>query len=86
MEYILTRRAEVANCAKEQRAKNPNVKGNMVIEWNIATSGRTSQVRLATPSNFQGTHFADCVMKLIQNWQFPAHRTAGGTRKFNFKI
>jgi len=86
MEYILTRRAEVAACAREQKAKNPDVKGNMVVEWNIATSGRTSQVRLASPSTFQGTHFADCVMKLVQTWQFPAHRTAGGTRKFNFKI
>ena len=86
MEYILSRRNEVATCAREQRAKNANVKGNMVMEWNIATSGRTSQVRLASPTTFQGTHFADCVTKLIQSWQFPAHRTAGGTRKFNFKI
>jgi len=87
MEYILSRKAEVASCAREQKAKDSNVKGAMVVEWNIATSGKTSQVRLAaTASNFQGTHFADCVMKLIQNWQFPAHRTAGGTRKFNFRI
>jgi len=87
MEYILGRRAEVASCAREQKSKNPNVKGAMVVEWNIAPSGKTSQVKLAAAaSEFQGTHFADCVIKLIQGWQFPAHRTAGGTRKFNFRI
>ena len=85
MEYILSKKSEVKLCADEQRAKDPSVKGNMVVEWNVAASGRTSQVKVASP-NFQGTHFANCVVKRILGWQFPTHRTAGGTRKFNFKI
>ncbi|MCL2011828.1 MAG: AgmX/PglI C-terminal domain-containing protein [Cystobacterineae bacterium] len=86
MEYILSKKAEVLVCVREQKNRDPKLKGDMIVEWNVATSGKTSQVKLAASSSFQGTYFANCVIKLIQTWQFPAHRTAGGTRKFNFKI
>ncbi|MCL2258267.1 MAG: AgmX/PglI C-terminal domain-containing protein [Cystobacterineae bacterium] len=85
LEYILSKRGELKLCVEEQKTKDSSVKGNMVVEWNVATSGKTSQVKVVSP-NFQGTHFANCVTKRILGWQFPSHRTAGGTRKFNFKI
>jgi len=72
-EYLLNKRKELENCAAEQEAREPSLKGmmkvEMEVEWNLITSKKTSKVSSVSPDHFRGTYFADCVTQLAQAWQ-----------------
>ncbi|HMK73245.1 MAG TPA: AgmX/PglI C-terminal domain-containing protein, partial [Myxococcaceae bacterium] len=86
MSVVLANKAAVQRCADEQKARDPNLHGTLVVHWVIQTSGKTTNVAPATEA-FKGSYFATCTTGLVKNWVFPKHRFSPGQAvDFPFKF
>jgi len=57
-------------CVKQQKQRDPTVKGKMLISFVIMGSGKASSVRVVS-SQHKGTYVAGCISYLIKNMKFP---------------
>jgi hypothetical protein len=76
-QVLLANKARLATCRDEQKKKDPNVEGTLVMRWTILPSGRTSNISVVS-DEFKTTYFANCVAGAIKGWTFPGHRKHGG--------
>ncbi len=85
MEVVLSNKSALANCVSQQKAKDPGTSGKLLMRWTIQTSGKTSNVGVAS-DEFKGTYIATCVGGLIKGWTFPKHKKQGEPITFPFKF
>jgi predicted Zn finger-like uncharacterized protein len=84
-EVVLANKADLAKCAELQRQKDPSTSGRLMMRWTIETSGKTSNIGVAS-EEFKGTYMATCVSGLVKGWQFPRHSQKGEPVVFPFKF
>lgn len=85
MEVVLNNKAALGKCVEQQRAKDPGTSGKLLMNWTILTSGKTSNVKVAS-EEFKGTPIAGCVGGLIKGMTFPKHKKQGDPITFPFKF
>jgi len=83
MQVVLANKPAIAKCVAEQKKKDPDVSGKLVMKWTILTSGRTSNVA-AVSDEFRSAYVASCIGGLIKSWQFPKHKVQGDPINFPF--
>jgi predicted Zn finger-like uncharacterized protein len=82
---VLESKPALATCIGEQKKKDPALKGTVVIEWQIQTSGKTGNIKVVT-EEFKGTPIATCLGGVIKGMNFPKHKKQGQPTKFPFKF
>ena len=85
MEVVLANKGLLGKCVEEQRKKDPGTSGKLLMKWTIQTSGKTSNVAVAS-DEFKGTPIATCVGNLIKSMTFPKHKQQGEPITFPFKF
>jgi predicted Zn finger-like uncharacterized protein len=86
MSVVLANKGSMVRCVDEQKSRDPNLHGTLVMHWVIQTSGRTTNVAPGTEA-YKSSYFATCMTGLIKTWQFPKHRFAPGQAvDFPFKF
>jgi predicted Zn finger-like uncharacterized protein len=83
MAVVLANKPAIMKCVGDQRKKDPDVSGKLVMRWTIQTSGRTTSVTVKT-DEFKKTLMATCITGLIKGWTFPKHRKQGDPIDFPF--
>lgn len=86
MSVVLANKSSMVRCVDEQKSRDPNLHGTLVMHWVIQTSGKTTNVAPVTES-YKSSYFATCMTGLVRTWQFPKHRFAPGQAvDFPFKF
>jgi len=77
MSVVLANKPSILRCANEQKARDPNLHGTLVMHWVIQTSGKTGSVNPVT-DQFKSSYMATCLSGLVKSWNFPKHRYQPG--------
>jgi predicted Zn finger-like uncharacterized protein len=77
MSVVLANKSSMVRCVDEQKARDPNLHGTLVMHWVIQTSGKTTNVGPVTEA-YKSSYFATCMTGLVKTWQFPKHRYSPG--------
>jgi predicted Zn finger-like uncharacterized protein len=77
MSVVLANKPAILRCANEQKARDPNLHGTLVMHWVIQTSGKTGSVNPVT-DQFKSSYMATCLSGLVKSWNFPKHRYQPG--------
>ena len=85
MQVVVNNKSAIVKCVSEQKAKDPDLTGTMIVRWTIQTSGKTSGVAVQT-DEFKSTYLASCITGLVKQWQFPKHQQQGDPINFPFKF
>ncbi len=85
MQVVVSNKAAIVRCVSEQKAKDPDASGTLVMRFTVQPSGRTSNVSAVT-EEFKATHMAACIGGQIKSWSFPKHKTQGDPINFPFKF
>jgi predicted Zn finger-like uncharacterized protein len=86
MSVVLANKSSMVRCVDEQKSRDPNLHGTLVMHWVIQTSGKTTNVGPVTEA-YKSAYFATCMTGLVKTWQFPKHRFAPGQAvDFPFKF
>jgi predicted Zn finger-like uncharacterized protein len=86
MSVVLANKASMVRCVEEQKARDANLHGTLVMHWVIQTSGKTTNVGPVTEA-YRSSYFATCMTGLVKTWQFPKHRFSPGQAvDFPFKF
>jgi hypothetical protein len=85
MEYIRNQKPAIVACVKRQRALFPDLSGTLVMRWTILANGKTSDISVQT-AELKDSYLADCMMKLINQWVFPRHKSPRDPINFPFKF
>ena len=64
---------QVQYCYERALLKKPGLKGKLVLEWQISSSGRVSRVRQKM-STIQSAEVASCIIGKLKRWRFPKPR------------
>ena len=67
---------EVQYCYETQLLKEPSLKGKLVLEWSINTSGSVGRVKQKL-STMQSPKVSSCIIASLKRWKFP--KPQGGT-------
>jgi len=84
-ETVVANRGALAKCAEEQRKREPNVNGKLVMRFTVLTSGKPSNVGLVT-DEFKGSYMAQCVAGVIKGMTFPRSKKQADAFQFPFKF
>ncbi len=86
MSVVLANKSAMVRCVDEQKSRDPNLHGTLVMHWVIQTSGKTTNVAPVT-EGYRTSYFATCMTGLVKTWQFPKHRYSPGQAvDFPFKF
>lgn len=85
MEVVLAHKSELAACAEAQKKLDPSITGKLVLKWTITINGRVIQVEVVS-KEFEETHMAKCVTRLVKTWVFPHHTGPAQAVTFPFKF
>jgi hypothetical protein len=86
MSVVLANKSSMVRCVDEQKSRDPNLHGTLVMHWVIQTSGKTTNVAPVT-EGYKSSYFATCMTGLVKTWQFPKHRFSPGQAvDFPFKF
>ena len=77
MSVVLANKPAIVRCVNEQKARDPNLHGTLVMHWVIQTSGKTTQVNAVT-DQFKSSYMATCLGGLVKSWNFPKHKYQPG--------
>jgi hypothetical protein len=85
VQVVRANRAALIRCVDEQKKKDSDLSGKLVMRWTIQTSGKTKDVSCQTP-DFRTTYMAicKCMSGLIEGWTFPKHEVQGEAIDFPF--
>jgi len=83
MSVVVQNKPSILGCVAEQRKRDSNLSGRMVMRWQIHPNGKTSNVSVQT-DEFKGTPLAGCIAGLIKTWTFPRHKIQGEPINFPF--
>ena len=82
---VLEHKSALASCTQEHKKKDPAAKGTIVMQFQIQTSGKASNVSVAT-DEMKGTPLGTCLGGVIKGMTFPKHKKQGEPTKFPFKF
>ena len=77
MSVVLANKPSIVRCVNEQKARDPNLHGTLVMHWVIQTSGKTGSVNAVT-DQFRSSYMATCLTGLVKSWNFPKHKYQPG--------
>jgi predicted Zn finger-like uncharacterized protein len=77
MSVVLANKPAIVRCVNEQKARDPNLHGTLVMHWVIQTSGKTGSVSAVT-DQFKSSYMATCLSGLVKSWNFPKHKYQPG--------
>ena len=77
MSVVLANKPSIVRCVNEQKARDPNLHGTLVMHWTIQTSGKTTGVNAVT-DQFKSSYMATCLSGLVKSWSFPKHKYQPG--------
>ena len=77
MSVVLANKPSIVRCVNEQKARDGNLHGTLVMHWVIQTSGKTASVNAVT-DQFRSTYMATCLTGLVKSWNFPKHKYQPG--------
>jgi hypothetical protein len=77
MSVVLANKPKIVQCVNEQKARDPNLHGTLVMHWVIQTSGKTGSVSAVT-DQFRSSYMATCLSGLVKSWNFPKHKYQPG--------
>ena len=77
MSVVLANKPSIVRCVNEQKARDPNLHGTLVMHWVIQTSGKTASVSAVT-DQFRSSYMATCLTGLVKSWNFPKHKYQPG--------
>jgi hypothetical protein len=77
MSVVLANKPKIVQCVNEQKARDPNLHGTLVMHWVIQTSGKTASISAVT-DQFKSSYMATCLSGLVKNWNFPKHKYQPG--------
>lgn len=83
MAVVLANKPAIVKCVSEQKKRDPDISGKLVMRWVIQTSGRTTGVAVRS-EEFKKTYMASCITGLIKGWTFPKHKKQGDPIDFPF--
>ncbi|WP_224368444.1 adventurous gliding motility protein GltJ [Hyalangium versicolor] len=83
MAVVVANKPAIMKCVGEQRKRDPDISGKLVMHWTIQTSGKTSGVSVVS-DEFKKTYMASCITGLIKGWTFPKHKKQGDPIDFPF--
>lgn len=77
MSVVLANKPSIVRCVNEQKARDANLHGTLVMHWVIQTSGKTTSVSAVT-DQFKSSYMATCLAGLVKSWSFPKHKYQPG--------
>jgi predicted Zn finger-like uncharacterized protein len=77
MSVVLANKPSIVRCVNEQKTRDPNLHGTLVMHWVIQTSGKTASVNAVT-DQFRSSYMATCLSGLVKSWNFPKHKYQPG--------
>ncbi len=77
MSVVLANKPSIVRCVNEQKARDPNLHGTLVMHWVIQTSGKTAGVTAVT-DQYKSSYMATCLGGLVKSWNFPKHKYQPG--------
>ncbi len=78
-------RSMLARCVTEQKHRQPDRSGTLVMKFTILPNGRTTKISVMTPE-LRDSSFAVCVSRLISILSFPPHTEQGDPIEAPFKF
>ena len=67
---------EVRSCYNAELSKDPNLGGNVVVEFIIAGTGKISSAKVQTHLT-KNKAVGDCIAKAVKRWKFPKPQGGG---------
>jgi len=83
MQVVVANKPAILRCVTEQKKKDSNLSGRLVMRWTILTSGKTTNISCQS-DEFKTSYMAQCIGGLIKSWQFPRHKAQGEPITFPF--
>jgi hypothetical protein len=83
MQVVVANKPAILRCVTEQKKKDSNLSGRLVMRWTILASGKTTNISCQS-DEFRSSYMAQCLSGLIRGWQFPRHRVQGEAINFPF--
>ena len=77
MSVVLANKPSIVRCVNEQKARDGNLHGTLVMHWTIQTSGKTTGINAVT-DQFRSSYMATCLTGLVKSWTFPKHKYQPG--------
>ena len=77
MSVVLANKPAIVRCVNEQKTRDSNLHGTLVMHWVIQTSGKTTSVSAVT-DQFKSSYMATCLSGLVKSWNFPKHKYQPG--------
>jgi len=77
MSVVLANKPSIVRCVNEQKTRDPNLHGTLVMHWVIQTSGKTTSVNAVT-DQYKSSYMATCLGGLVKSWNFPKHKYQPG--------
>jgi outer membrane biosynthesis protein TonB len=71
-------------CYESEAERNPNLKGGVTVEWQIAPEGTVSGASLGG-SSLGSPRVEGCVVRQVKGWRFPSS-VAASSVKWPFKF
>lgn len=75
MEVIVQHKSSFAQCVQEQKRRDPDSSGTVVMHWRIKPDGHPSEVR-PNSGEFQGSPLASCLKAQVGRLRFGMYRGA----------
>jgi hypothetical protein len=74
-------------CYEVEASRNPNLRGGIVLSWQIQPDGAVSTASLVS-STLSNPRVEGCVLRQVRSWHFPTADTASevGTYGFRFGV
>ncbi|MGA9522846.1 MAG: adventurous gliding motility protein GltJ [Myxococcaceae bacterium] len=85
MQVVLSHRSALGACTAEQKKRDPDLSGTLVMRWVIQPNGRPTRVS-AQSAEFKSTYLATCIGGVIKQMKFPVHKEQGAPIDFPFKF
>jgi predicted Zn finger-like uncharacterized protein len=77
MSVVLANKPSIVRCVNEQKTRDPNLHGTLVMHWVIQTSGKTTGITAVT-DQFKSSYMSTCLSGLVKSWNFPKHKYQPG--------
>ena len=83
MAVIIAHKPGIIRCVNEQKKREPNMTGRLVMRFLVRPDGSPQGVQVKS-SEFSKTFMANCITQEIKSWTFPRHKRQGDPIDFPF--
>jgi hypothetical protein len=83
MAVIISHKPSIIRCVNDQKKREPNLTGRLVMRFLIRPDGSTLSVQVKS-AEFAKTFMASCITQEIKSWTFPRHKRQGDPIDFPF--